>query len=53
MDELWVILKKKLRQDQKKDDGTLIWVSFAPESRLIIDFILEPRKKFVADELIE
>jgi transposase-like protein len=29
------------------------WVSFAPESRLIIDFILEPRKQFAADKLIE
>jgi hypothetical protein len=28
-------------------------VSFAPQSRLIIDFILGPRKQYVADELIE
>ena len=30
-----------------------MWVSFAPESRLIIEFILEPRKQYVADELIK
>jgi IS1 family transposase len=30
-----------------------MWVSFVPQSRLIIDFILGPRKQYVADELIE
>ncbi len=30
-----------------------MWVSFAPEFRLIIDFILGPRKQYVADELIK
>ena len=30
-----------------------MWISFAPESRLIIDFILGPRKQYVADEFIE
>ena len=30
-----------------------MWVSFAPESRLIIDFIIGPRKQYVANELIE
>jgi hypothetical protein len=30
-----------------------MWVSFAPESRLIIEFILGPRKQYVADELIK
>ncbi len=30
-----------------------MWVSFAPESRLIIDFVLGPRKQYVVDELIE
>ncbi len=29
-----------------------MWVSFAPESRLIIDFILGPRKQYVADEFV-
>jgi hypothetical protein len=30
-----------------------MWVSFAPKSRLIIDFVLGPRKQCVADDLIE
>lgn len=30
-----------------------MWVSFAPESRLIIDFVLGPRKQHVADKLVE
>ncbi len=30
-----------------------MWVSFAPESRLIIDFVLGPRKQYVADELVK
>jgi hypothetical protein len=30
-----------------------MWVSFAPEFRLIIDFIIGPRKQYVADALIE
>ena len=30
-----------------------MWVSFAPESRLIIDFTLGPRKQYVADEFVE
>ncbi len=30
-----------------------MWLSFAPESRLIIDFVLGPRKQYVADTLIE
>lgn len=29
-----------------------MWVSFAPESRLIIDFVLGPRKQHVADEFV-
>lgn len=30
-----------------------MWLSFAPESRLIIDFVLGPRKQYVADKLVE
>jgi hypothetical protein len=30
-----------------------MWVSFAPEPRLIIDFALGPRKQYVADDLIK
>jgi len=45
--------KKVAPRSENEDKITLIWVNFAPESRLIIDLILEPRKIFVADELIE
>ena len=30
-----------------------MWISFAPKSRLIIDFVLGPRKQCVADDLID
>lgn len=30
-----------------------MWVSFAPEFRLIIDFVLGPRKQYVANELVK
>jgi len=30
-----------------------MWVSFAPECRLIIDFTLGPKKQYVAEELIK
>lgn len=30
-----------------------MWVSFAPETSLIIDFTLGPRKQYVANELIK
>ena len=54
MDELWVIVKKKVVPRTKvEDDGVWMWVSFAPKSRLIIYFILGPRKQYVADELIK
>ncbi len=36
-----------------EDEGIWMWVSFAPESRLIIDFILRSRKQYVAEELIK
>ena len=35
------------------DDGTWLWISFASESRLIIDFTIGPRKQYVADRLVE
>ena len=54
MDELWVIVEKKVAPRTKvEDDGAWMWVSFAPKSKLIIDFILGPRKQYVADELIK
>jgi IS1 family transposase len=45
--------KKVAPRTESEDDGTWMWVSFAPESRLIIDFILGLRKQSVADELIK
>ena len=45
--------KKVAPRIETEDDGTWMWISFAPESRLIIDFIIGPRKQYVADELIE
>ena len=35
------------------DDGSWLWVSFASKSRLIIDFIIGPRKQYVANKLVE
>lgn len=45
--------KKVAPRTETEDDGTWMWVSFAPETRLIIDFILGPRKQYVANELIK
>ena len=45
--------KKVAPRIETEDDGTWMWISFAPESRLIIDFIIGPRKQYVADELVE
>lgn len=36
-----------------EDDGPWMWVAFAPGCRLIIDFIIGPRKQYVADKLLE
>lgn len=35
------------------DEGSWLWISFASESRLIIDFTIGPRKQYVADRLVE
>ena len=35
-----------------EDDGSWIWVAFAPDCRLIIAFIIGPRKQYVANELV-
>jgi IS1 family transposase len=45
--------KKVAPRTKVEDDGAWMWVGFAPESRLIINFIFGPRKQFVADELVE
>jgi IS1 family transposase len=36
-----------------EDDGPWMWVAFAPSCRLIVDFIIGPRKQYVADELLD
>ena len=45
--------KRVVPRTKVEDDGACMWVSFAPKSRLIIYFILGPRKQYVADELIK
>lgn len=41
------------RMEVYEDDGPWMWVAFAPNSRLIIAFIIGPRKQYVADELVK
>jgi hypothetical protein len=54
MDKLWVIVEKKVApRTENEDEGTWMWVIFAPESRLIIYIILGPSQQFVVDKLIE
>ena len=36
-----------------EDDGMWMWVAFVPSCRLIIDFVIGPRKPYVADKLVE
>ena len=36
-----------------EDDGPWMWVSFAPDTRLIVAFTIGPRKPYVADELLK
>ena len=36
-----------------EDDGMWMWVAFVPSYRLIIDFVIGPRKQYVADKLVE
>ena len=35
-----------------EDDGSWMWVAFAPDCRLIIAFTIGPRKQYVANELV-
>jgi len=44
--------KKVAPRSETEDEGTWMWISFAPESRLIIDFVLGQRKQFVADRFV-
>jgi len=41
------------RMKEYEDDGSWMWVAFAPECRLIVAFVIGPRKQYVADELVE
>lgn len=36
-----------------EDDGPWMWVAFVPGCRLIIDFVIGPRKQYVEDKLVE
>ena len=36
-----------------ENDGPWMWVAFAPSCRLIVDFIIGPRKQYVADTLLD
>jgi IS1 family transposase len=36
-----------------EDDVPWMWVAFVPRCRLILDFIIGPRKQYVADKLVE
>ena len=41
------------RMKDYEDDGSWMWVAFAPDCRLIVAFVIGPRKQYVADELLE
>ena len=36
-----------------EDDGPWMWIAFAPSWRLIVAFVIGPRKQYVADELVK
>ena len=41
------------RMKNYEDDGPWMWVAFAPGCRLIVAFVIGPRKQYVADELVK
>jgi IS1 family transposase len=41
------------RMEIFEDDGPWMWVAFAPGCRLIVDFVIGPRKQHIADKLLE
>ena len=41
------------RMKDYEDDGPWMWVAFVPSCRLILDFVIGPRKQYVADKLVE
>lgn len=36
-----------------EDNGSWLWLAFAPYSRLIVAFTIGPRKQYVANELVK
>lgn len=45
--------KRFPRMKDYEDDGPWMWVAFVPGSRLILDFVIGPRKQYSADKLVE
>jgi len=41
------------RMEIYEDDGPWMWVAFAPGCRLIVDFVIGPRKQHMAEKLLE
>lgn len=41
------------RMEVYEDNGSWMWVAFAPETRLIVAFTIGPRKQYVADKLVK
>ena len=41
------------RMKDNEDDGSWMWVAFAPDCRLIVSFVIGPRKQYVADKLVQ
>jgi IS1 family transposase len=41
------------RMEVYEDNGSWMWVAFAPEPRLIVAFAIGPRKQYVADNLVK
>jgi len=54
LDELWTFVKKKTvpRMEEYEDDGTWVWLSYAPECCLIIAHHIGERKQKSADKII-
>ncbi len=54
MDEMWVKVKKIVtKMEIYEADGSWMWISFAPDSRLIVAFTIGPKKQYVVNELVK
>jgi hypothetical protein len=54
MDEIWVIIQKNSSKNEIYEyDGPGMWVASATGCRLIVDFVIGPRKQYVVDKLLE